>query len=172
MAGAARGTYTAIARAAQGLGQAVLAFMAVTIGLDALLRYFFAAPTSWSLEVNTFLIVYLAIMTAADVQRSDAHIRITFFMDIAGPRGQRVGRAFVGLVGVAFCAVMAWRGWLITAQAWEYGERVSSSFGTPMVYPYALLPLGFALLAIQFLIDVIDAVCGRDLPPPEELGNV
>lgn len=157
MVGAARKGHSAVARAAQVLGQLVLAFMAVTVGLDALLRYFFAAPTSWSLEVNTFLIVYLAVVTAADVQRTDMHIRITFFMDKAGPTGRRIGRIFVGLVGVAFCSVMAWRGLLITLQAWEYGERVSSSFGTPMVYPYALLPVGFTLLAIQFLFDALAA---------------
>lgn len=58
---------------------------------DAIMRYFFAAPTSWSLEINSLLLVYLAVV------------------------------------------------------------------GTPMVYPYALLPIGFGALALQFLIETCQA---------------
>lgn len=142
-------------------GQLVLAFMVLTICYDAIMRYLFAAPTSWSLEVNTFLIVYVAVMTAADVQRTGSHIRITFFSDMLGQRAQRVNRATIGLFGMFFSGIMTWRGYLIAFQAWEYGERVSSSFGTPMVYPYAMLPLGFGLLTIRFGLDVLDAITGR-----------
>jgi TRAP-type C4-dicarboxylate transport system permease small subunit len=135
------------------VGQGVLAFMVITICYDSLMRYVFFAPTSWSLEINTFLIIYVALMTAADVQREDAHIRITFFSDKVGPAMQRVIRFVIGLVGALFCAIMAWYGGEHTLQAVEFGERVSSSLGTPMVFPYAMLPIGFGALALQFLID-------------------
>lgn len=169
--GAAERAFDRFAWALQVIGQGVLAFMVVTICYDAIMRYVFAAPTSWSLEVNTFLIVYIAVMTAADVQRTDSHIRITFFSDMAGRRAQRITRALIGIVGVGFCSVMAWRGWLIAYQSWEYGERVSSSFGTPTVFPYAMLPIGFGTLAIRFVFDVVDA--WREVEPPEhEIGDV
>lgn len=144
------------------IGQLVLAFMVVTICYDAIMRYVFAAPTSWSLEINTFLIVYIAVMIAADTQRTDDHIRITFFQELAGPGLRRASRIVIGLVGIVFCSIMTWRGYLLAYQAWEYDERVSSSFGTPLVFPYAMLPIGFGALAVQFLIDVILAVLGRE----------
>ncbi|MBB4303760.1 TRAP-type C4-dicarboxylate transport system permease small subunit [Rhodobium orientis] len=154
--------FATLTKTLQIAGQIVLAFMVVTICYDAFMRYVFTAPTSWSLEINTFLIVFVAAMTAADVQRTDAHIRITFFSDMAGPLGRRVLDVVIGLVGVGFCSIMAWRGFLLAYQAFDYGERVSSSFGTPMVFPYALLPLGFGMLAIQFLLNAIDAVFWPD----------
>jgi TRAP-type C4-dicarboxylate transport system permease small subunit len=46
---------------------------------------------------------------------------------------------------------MAW-------QAAEYGERVSSGFGTPLVLPYALIPIGFIALSIQFLPGIFKPV--------------
>ena len=153
-------------------GQFVLAFMVVTICYDAIMRYLFTAPTSWSLEVNTFLIIYVAIMVAADVQRTDSHIRISFFADMMGETGKRVNRIIIGIFGAGFAGIIAWRGFLMTYQAWEYGERVSSSFGTPMVYPYAMLPLGFGLLAIRFLLNILDAITGRDMEDGENLQNV
>ena len=136
---------------------AVLVFMMASICYDAIMRYAFAAPTSWSLEINSFLLVYLAVMGAAEAQRFDAHIRITFVKDKRPAKARRLLEVFTGLAGMTFCAILAWRGYLMAAQAFEYGERVSSAFGTPMVYPYALLPIGFGALAVQFLIETCRA---------------
>ena len=145
---------TRLTAATRILGQIVLAFMTLTICYDAAMRYVFAAPTSWSHEVNTFLIVYIALMAAADTQAGDGHIRITFFTGLMPDGPRRVIRILVGLVGVVFCAILAWRGGLTALQAWTYDERVSSSFGTPLAVPYAMLPIGFGLLAMQFLLEV------------------
>jgi len=136
-------------------GQFVLAFMAATIFYDAMMRHFFSMPTSWSLEINQFLLVYLGLATAGEIQRNQAHIRIEFFADRL-PIRWRVGfESLVGLIGLAFCVVMAWRGGIIAWQAGEYGERVSSAFGTPLVLPYAIIPLGFGLLGLQFLFEAV-----------------
>ncbi|TDO09764.1 MULTISPECIES: TRAP transporter small permease subunit [Halomonas] len=137
---------------------AVLMFMMVSICYDAIMRYAFAAPTSWSLEINSFLLVYLAVIGAAEAQRHDAHIRITFFKDKLSPRVRAAIDLATGLLGVVFCTILVWRGAIMALQALEYGERVSSSLGTPMAYPYALLPIGFAALGLQFLIDALASV--------------
>ncbi|KAF0676088.1 TRAP transporter small permease [Profundibacterium mesophilum] len=167
-----RKIFEGLERLSRGGGEIVLAFMVVTICYDAIMRYLFTAPTSWSLEINTFLIIYVAIMTAADVQRTDSHIRISFFSDMMGKGGQRATRVVIGLFGVAFSGIMAWRGYLMAFQAWDYGERVSSSFGTPMVFPYAMIPIGFGLLAVRFALNVLDAITGRNQDDREDLQNV
>lgn len=151
----------------QVFGQLVLASMAVTIFYDALMRYIFAAPTAWSLEVNTFLIIYLAVMTAAEVQRENEHIRITLFSDKASARTRRLLTILIGFIGIAFCGIMAWRGGLLAWQAFEHEERVSSALGTPMFLPYAMLPIGFGALAIQFALETARAFSGR----PKEIDH-
>lgn len=156
--GAVEALFARLTLALKVVGQLVLAFMVITICYDSIMRYGLAAPTSWSLEINTFLIIYIAVMTAAAIQREDEHIRITFFTSRAGPRAQRVIRVVIGLVGVAFCSIMAWRGGLMTMQAIQFSERVSSSFGTPTAFPYAMLPIGFGTLALQFLLDTMRAL--------------
>jgi len=147
---------------------AVLVFMMVSICYDTIMRYAFSAPTHWSLEINSFLLVYLAVMGAAEAQRFDAHIRITFFKDKLPAGLKRALEVATGLAGVLFCAILTWRGALMAAQAYEYGERVSSALGTPMVIPYALMPIGFAALGLQFLIDTLASVTrGAPLAPPD-----
>lgn len=143
-----------LARLLQIVGQLVLAFMVLTITYDATMRYAFAAPTSWSLEVNGFLVVYVAVMTAADVERRGEHIGISLLVDRLGPVGRRGVAVLVGLTGAAFCFILAWRGYLMAHDAYAFGERVSSALGTPMWLPYAMLPIGFGLLGLQFLLNM------------------
>ncbi|KAA0014449.1 TRAP transporter small permease [Billgrantia pellis] len=149
----------------RGASIVVLVFMALTICYDAVMRHVFSAPTSWSLEVNSFLLVYLAVMGAAEAQRHDAHIRIEFFAHKLPLRAQALVGVITGLLGAIFSFVMVWRGGIMAWQAFEYGERVSSALGTPTVIPYATLPIGFGLLGLQFLLDTWRA--GRRCLHPE-----
>lgn len=160
-----------IDRLAQGLGllgQGVLAFMLVSIGYDVVMRYFFVAPTQWSLEVNTFLLVFLGLIPASDVLRTDGHLRITFLLSRLGTRGRLALHVMTCLLGIAFSAFMVWKGAEMSFQALRYGERMSTPLGTPMVVPYLFIPIGFALLGLQFAAKLAHAAI--EGPPPLEAG--
>lgn len=139
----------------RGTSIAVLLFMMLSIFYDTVMRYLFSAPTSWSLEINSFLIVYMAVMGAAEAQRAQAHIRIDLFPESCSDRGKALVGILTSAFGLVFCSIMVWRGFIMTSQALEFGERVSSDFGTPMFIPFAILPLGFGALGLQFLVDLI-----------------
>ncbi|MHB8090716.1 MAG: TRAP transporter small permease [Syntrophales bacterium] len=134
------------------LGQAAMAFMVVSIFYDVLMRYIFAAPTHWALEVNTFLLLFVCTIPTADVLSSGVHIRVTFLTErLSGRVVQRLG-VLRGALGILFCAVMIWKGAVMTMQAWQHHDRMSTSLGTPMFIPYLFLPLGFLLLALQYAV--------------------
>lgn len=139
----------------RGTSIAVLLFMMLSIFYDTVMRYFFSAPTSWSLEINSFLIVYMAVMGAAEAQRAKAHIQIDLFPESCSDRGKALVGILTCTFGLIFCGIMVWRGFIMASQALEFGERVSSDFGTPMVVPFAILPVGFGALGLQFLVDLI-----------------
>lgn len=138
----------------QAGGALVLAFMMLTIGYDALMRHLFARATSWSMEVNAFLLVYLALVTAADTLRRREQIGISFFVEKTPPAVQRSMSVAVSIIGTVFSLVLAWRGFLMAHDAFSFGERVSSSFGTPMWIPYSLIPIGFGALGLQFSLEL------------------
>lgn len=154
----------------RGISTAVLLFMMLSICYDALMRYFFSAPTSWSLEVNSFLIVYMAVMGAAEAQREQAHIRIDLFPESCTDRGKAIVGILISVFGIVFCAIMTWRGFIMSSQALEFGERVSSSFGTPMFIPFALMPIGFGALGIQYLFNLVDDFNKLIKPDPRSEG--
>jgi TRAP-type C4-dicarboxylate transport system permease small subunit len=147
-----RGWIDRIVGAGGALGYLGLGFMVISIAYDVVLRYFFAAPTNWALEVNTFLLVFLCVIPAADVLQAGVQIRITFLTDRLKP-GTRASLEWLrSAAGMLFCAVMVWKGATMALHAWQHNDRMSTSLGTPMVIPYLFLPIGFTLLGLQYLI--------------------
>ncbi len=134
------------------LGQAAMAFMVVSLFYDVMMRYLFAAPTHWALEVNTFLLLFLCTIPTADVLSSNVHIRVTFLTERMPPRIVERLPILRAVAGILFCAAMTWQGSIMTWQAWQHNDRMSTSLGTPMFIPYLFLPLGFILLGLQYAI--------------------
>jgi TRAP-type C4-dicarboxylate transport system permease small subunit len=137
--------------ASGSLGILSLAFMAVSISYDVILRYVFYAPTYWALEINTFLLAFLCLIPAGDVLRLGTQIRITILYDRLKSDTRAKLDIIRSAVGIFFCAVMVWKGSVMALHAWQHNDRMSTSLGTPMVIPYLFLPIGFALLGLQYL---------------------
>ncbi len=161
----------AIGRLAQGfgfLGQLALAVMVVTICYDVVMRYVFNAPTHWSLEVNTFLVIFITMIPASGVLREDGHLRIGFFISKFSPKTQDRMRRIAAILGIIFCVMMTRNGLSIAINAFTYDQRMSTPLGTPMVIPYLFIPFGFSVLGLQFLARLIGPA---DAPETEEDGK-
>lgn len=163
-----------IAQGLRLLGALALVFMALSVFYDTMMRYLFLAPTSWSLEVNSFLVAFIAFIPAGQVLREREHLRIGLIQDrLTGPAALTLA-TLIGAIGVAFSAIVAWRGALMAHQAWLYDERMSTVLGTPMVLPYAMIPIGFGVLGFAFLTNLLEAwtregdapAAGPDRPHP------
>ena len=148
------------------LGILSLAFMAVSITYDVILRYVFYAPTHWALEMNTFLLAFLSLIPAGDVLRFGTQIRITIVYDRLKPNLRARLDVLRSAVGIFFCAVMVWKGSVMALHAWQHNDRMSTSLGTPMVIPYLFLPIGFGLLGLQYL-----TILRGKKKKPEETGG-
>lgn len=135
--------------------QLALASMVITICYDAVMRYVFASPTLWSLEVNTFLVLFITLLPAGDILKADMHLRITFVSDRFALGIRSVLDPVIAIVGIFFCAFMTWNGWIMAMQAFQYNERMSTSLGTPLFIPYLFIPLGFGVLCLQYLLKLL-----------------
>lgn len=151
------------------LGEIAMAFMAVSIAYDVMMRYVFLAPTIWALEVNTFLLLFLCVVPAADTLTAGTQIQITFLTDRLAAAAREWLARFGALVGLLFCAVMSWKGGAMAWTAFQHNDRMSTSLGTPMVIPYLFLPLGFGLLGLTYagrLVAGGGATAPQAAPPP------
>ena len=121
-------------------------------------RYVMGSPTTWQTELVTYLLVGATLVGSPYVLMVRGHVSVDLLPHFLSSRGKR-RLGFVGAaVGIFFCGVLFWTGCELWLEAWE-GEWVSETvWAVPLYLPYTTLPLGFGLMLLQYLADVVSLV--------------
>jgi TRAP-type mannitol/chloroaromatic compound transport system permease small subunit len=122
---------------------------------NALMRYGFSLSSNAWLEIQWYLFAGIVMLGAAHTLRLNEHVRV----DVVYARYGARARLWLDLAGaVLFLLPMA------VVNSWQIGE-VSGNAGGLLRWPVkALIPLGFLLLALQGISEVIKraaALAGR-----------
>lgn len=108
-------------------------------------RYVLQATFQWYDEVARLCFVWMVFLGAAAAVRRGAHFRLHLLIDRLGPRLRRATDLVVGLLVVAFGGVLVAGGLAM----WPVARRqVSDSLELSMVWFYAALPIGGALMIL------------------------
>lgn len=123
---------------------------------NALMRYTFNYSSNAYLEIQWYLFAAVFMLGGGYAFLRNAHVRI----DVVNSRLSARGRNWVDVAGIVLflfpmCYMLATMGWPLFERAWTSGE-VSSSAGGLIRWPvFALIPLGFSLLALQGVSELI-----------------
>lgn len=136
----------------------VLAATLISAG-NALARYALGESSNAWLEIQWYLFGALFLLAAGYTLKHDGHVRIDVFYNRFGPRG----RAWIDLFGGLFflmpmTLLLAWLAWPMFAEAWTTHEMSPDAGGLVRWPVKLLLPLGFALLALQGVTEIIKRV--------------
>jgi len=141
------------------LGRATgwLILAAVTVSsVNALVRFSFNRSSNAWLELQWYLFGAVVLLGSAYTFKANEHIRI----DILSSRLTKRTRDWIDIFGHLFflmplCLVIMWLGWPFFLRSFAQAE-VSSSAGGLIVWPAKLLvPLGFTILFIQSISELI-----------------
>lgn len=127
-------------------------------------RYIFTAPTIWAEELARFCLVWGTFLGAAALLAQRKHIRIGLVVDRLPERLRRwseaVSLAFVATVS----AVIVWHGSTIAYDSFQRGRTAGSMLDLPMWWSEAAAPLGFLMLGVQALVELIRLWRGETIP--------
>lgn len=143
------------------LSQTTIAIMMLTTTYDTIMRYFFAKPTDWSVELNEVLLVFITLLAGAELVKRDQHIQMDLIYLRLSPKGQKISRAFTSILGILFCACLVWIGLKTTWSTYLGKVYLSGAFRFPVWIMYALIPLGMTLMALEFLTRLIREIRGQ-----------
>jgi len=141
-----------VGRAAMWL---VLAATLISSG-NAVMRYGFDRSSNAWLEIQWYLFALIFLLGAGYTLKHNGHVRIDILYGRFSPRLQ----AWVDLVGgllflLPLCGLMIWMGWDGFAASWAVNETSPDAGGLSR-WPIKLaIPLGFALLWLQGVAEVI-----------------
>lgn len=144
-----------LGRAARWL---VLAATAISAA-NAVARYGLGRSSNAWLEAQWYLFAAIVLLAAGYTLKHNAHVRV----DVLYARASARTQAWIDLVGAALfllplCGLMLWLAWPGFVEALRVGE-ISPDPGGLIRWPVRLLiPLGFALLGLQGVSEMIKRI--------------
>ena len=145
-------------KVAGAVSWALLAAVLICAG-NALIRYIFNTSSNAWLEIQWYLYAAMFMLATAYTLKRDEHVRI----DVVVGRFSRRTQVWIDLFGFAFfllpvCLLILWYG-IPFAQVSIQSQEMSSNAGGLIVWPAKLLvPLGFALLVLQGVSEIIKRI--------------
>lgn len=136
----------------------VLAATLISAG-NALARYLLGESSNAWLEIQWYLFGAMFLLAAGYTLKHNGHVRIDIVYNRFGPRGQ----AWIDLAGgllflLPMALLLAWLAWPMFYEAWQTQEHSPDAGGLLRWPVKLLLPLGFALLALQGVAEVIKRI--------------
>jgi len=142
----------------RGVKWLVLLATLVSAG-NATLRYGFDLSSNAWLELQWYLFALIFLLGAGYTLKHNGHVRIDVIYGQLSPRGQ----AWIDLCGsilflLPMAGLMAWFSWAMFVEAWAIQETSADSGGL-LRWPIKLaLPLGFGLLFLQGVAEIIKRI--------------
>jgi TRAP-type mannitol/chloroaromatic compound transport system permease small subunit len=133
----------------------ILATTLISAG-NALVRKIFNQSSNGLLEIQWYLFAAVFMLGAGYGFLKNSHVRIDFLSSKLSDRA----RNWVDVVGILvvlfpFCIITFSLGWPFFLQAFNSGEMSTNAGGLIRWPAYGLIPLGFALLMLQGVSELI-----------------
>ena len=129
----------------------LLLVMTVMIGADVVSRNIGGGGVAVSNELSEDILYLMTLLAAPWLLRQGQHIRVDIILralpvrvGLGSGMARRHRRFFC-------CSYFVWYGWLITAASYTAGSVNIKTLVTPEWWTLAPLPVGFALLGIEFI---------------------
>ncbi len=149
----------------------ILATTLISAG-NAVVRKAFNISSNALLEIQWYLFAGVFMLGAGYCLLKNAHVRIDFIASRLSPRTRNWVDIFgIVLVLFPFCWICIDLGWPLFVRAWESGEMSQSAGGLVRWPVYGLIPLGFALLLLQGVSELIKRIAFLRGAGPDTLSH-
>ncbi|MEP0235860.1 TRAP transporter small permease subunit [Roseibium sp.] len=145
---------SALSRLAAVAALFLLASAIVVVTQMVVMRYFLNASTVWQTEYVIYALVAMTFLASPFVLMEKGHVNVDLLYLKLHGSARQVVQTLAGLVGLLFCALLAWSGWTYFEEAWSYGWTTDTVWALPLWIPLLPLPLGIGLMTLQYIAEV------------------
>jgi TRAP-type mannitol/chloroaromatic compound transport system permease small subunit len=133
--------------------------MALVSAANAFVRYALNISSNAWLELQWYLFGAVFLLCAGYTLRHDEHIRI----DVVASHLARRTQIWIDILGALFfllpvAILIVWLSWPVFMNAWHSGEMSSNAGGLVRWPARLLIPVGFSLLALQGISELIKRI--------------
>jgi TRAP-type mannitol/chloroaromatic compound transport system permease small subunit len=136
----------------------VLGSVLISAG-NAIIRKAFNISSNGFLEIQWYLFAAVFLLGAGFAFMRNVHVRIDFISSKLSKRTNTViDIAGIVVFLIPLCLIMVWLSWPLFSSALQTGEMSQNAGGLIRWPAYLLMPLGFGLLLIQALSELVKRV--------------
>jgi TRAP-type C4-dicarboxylate transport system permease small subunit len=149
---------------------AILIVMTALYGFNVLIRSIFpslAATFAWIEEGARYMVVWVVFLAAGIALETGRQILIDLWWDKLGPRSRRGLFAVIDVAGILFSIYMAVLAYELSLFVARTGQ-ISPTLGIPAYVLYVAPIVGFASLALGFVLRLLSIRDARRTPPKAE----
>lgn len=130
--------------------------LALIMGANVLLRYGFSIGSIWMQELEWHVMVPICVFGMSYALLHGEHVRVDVLFQYFSPRNKLIVEAATSVVGMLLSAIIIYLCIPYVWQSWSIGEGTANPGGIEYRYLVkSLIPIGFALLFLQFLSEAI-----------------
>jgi TRAP-type C4-dicarboxylate transport system permease small subunit len=123
-------------------------------------RYVFGVTFLGSDEMQIFIMIFMTFLGAAVVAWANQHLRMDVLVNMLPPSLARALRIVELVVVATLCTFVAWNSTYYAEQMFSIG-RISDMARVPMWIPHGAVALGFGLMALITVLQLIETVTPR-----------
>lgn len=128
------------------------------------LRYVLNENTIWQTDFTTYSLVGATFIGSPYVLLTRGHVNVDVLPHYLG----QTARFYLALVSIlmslAFCVIMTVLTFNFWHEAWTERWVSDTMWRARLWIPYSTMPIGLALVSLQFVVDLISLLTGRELP--------
>jgi C4-dicarboxylate transporter DctQ subunit len=136
----------------------IVIVMMVTISYDVAMRYIFGAPTTWSFEINRYMLILVAFFGCAWALPAGGHVAVDIFTEKMETRKKAALEIITSLMALAYMLVFLYESTAFAWDAWEGGVRSTEYLAWPLWPMRSFLVIGSFFLAFEFLFRVVRSI--------------
>lgn len=128
------------------------AIMTLVILIQVFFRYVVYLPVPWTAELAKYLMVWLGMLGAVAALRQGRHIGVRVLVERLPQGAYDYVVPFVQAAEIGFLVLLGWQGWEFMNLNFEQN---SPAMEIPMLIPYAAIPVGCVMMALNVAADIL-----------------
>jgi TRAP-type C4-dicarboxylate transport system permease small subunit len=149
--------FNKICASISGIGFLIIIFLTV---YEVVVRYALKAPTAWTLEISSYILLTATFLSAAYTLETGGHIKIDLIPTLLKPQPRKILAIVVDVLGIVFVALWLWKSAVLAWDSYSL-HWVSRTRLEVTLWPfYAVIPFGLFFLLFQYILLLANAIAG------------
>jgi C4-dicarboxylate transporter DctQ subunit len=145
---------------------AIILIIGILTSMEGIARGLFDQPTTWSLDVCRYLLIWAVFLSSSFAFQEKAHVSVDFFREGIGKKTIPVLQRVMAILGYIFSLVyiliIVWGGLYMFVHGLKWERLTRGTIQIPIIWVYWAVVIGSVMMAITVIAILINLIRGKN----------